>query len=87
MKKILISWLVLLLIACPCFSAQRVNGYTRSNGTYVAPHYRSNSDSYKFNNYSAKGNVNPYTGKRGYTTPSYRIRTNSGSYSTKIKNR
>lgn len=80
MKKLL--YIVLLLcFTLPCYSAQRVNGYMRSNGTYVAPHYRSSSDSYKFNNYSTRGNVNPYTGKKGYTTPSYRVRTNN--YPTK----
>lgn len=80
MKKLLYI-LLLLCFALPSYSAQRVNGYMRSNGTYVAPHYRSTSDSYKFNNYSTKGNVNPYTGKKGYTTPSYRVRTNN--YKTK----
>jgi hypothetical protein len=46
---------------------QRVSGYTRrSTGTYVMPYYRSNSNRYKFDNYSAKYNSNPFTGKRGY---------------------
>jgi len=42
-----------------------VKGYTRKNGTYVAPHYRSSSNSTAKDNWSTKGNVNPYTGKRG----------------------
>jgi len=42
-----------------------VRGYVRRDGTYVAPHMRSSPDSYKFNNYSTKGNVNPYTGAVG----------------------
>lgn len=42
-----------------------VRGYIRKDGTYVAPHMRSSPDSYKFNNYSTKGNVNPYTGAVG----------------------
>jgi hypothetical protein len=29
-----------------------VNGYTRSNGTYVAPHYRTAPDGNPYNNYS-----------------------------------
>lgn len=29
-----------------------VSGYTRSNGTYVAPHYRSAPNAYKWDNYS-----------------------------------
>lgn len=42
-----------------------VHGYTTSKGTYVAPHHATNRDSTKSNNYSQKGNVNPYTGKEG----------------------
>ena len=30
-----------------------VNGYFKSNGTYVAPYFRSSPDGYSFNNYSA----------------------------------
>jgi hypothetical protein len=47
----------------------RVRGYFRSNGTYVQPHYRSNPDIYKWNNWSVKGNINPYTGKSGTLNP------------------
>lgn len=42
-----------------------VKGYTKKDGTYVAPHYRSSPNSTKSDNYSTKGNVNPYTGKEG----------------------
>jgi len=54
-----------------------VRGYFRSNGTYVAPHYRSAPDGNFHNNWSTKGNYNPYTGEAGtrVTPPSYR-----GSY-------
>ena len=41
-----------------------VNGYTRSNGTYVRGHYRSNPDGIKSNNYgpskSSSDRLNPY---------------------------
>jgi hypothetical protein len=47
-------------------AAVRVKGYIKSNGTYVVPHYRSNPDSSKLNNWSTKGNYNIYTGKKGY---------------------
>ena len=53
-----------------------VQGYTKKDGTYVAPHYRSNPDSNPFNNYSTKGNVNPYTGQPGTKNPY----GSSGSY-------
>lgn len=42
-----------------------VRGHYRSNGSYVQPHYRSNPDGIRSNNWSARGNVNPYTGKVG----------------------
>lgn len=47
-------------------AATRVSGYTTKRGTYVAPHYRSDSNSRKYDNYSSRGNYNPYTGKKGY---------------------
>ena len=66
-----------MISATACF-ADYVNGYHRSNGTYVSGHYRSTGDSFKHNNYSYKGNTNPYNGKRGYTNPQpYRMRTNN----------
>lgn len=43
-----------------------VKGHTRSNGTYVKPHYRTKPDSTVNNNWSTKGNINPYTGKEGW---------------------
>lgn len=46
-----------------------VKGYTKKDGTYVAPHQRSSPDGSKLNNYSTKGNVNPYTGKAGTVNP------------------
>ena len=46
-----------------------VNGYFRSNGTYVQPHYRTSPNSTTYDNYSTKGNVNPYTGEKGYKDP------------------
>ena len=40
-----------------------VYGYTRGNGTYVQPHWRSDPDGIPYNNFSYPGNLNPYTGK------------------------
>ena len=48
----------------------RVRNYTRrSTGSYVFSHRRTSADRTKFNNWSTKGNVNPYTGKRGTKAP------------------
>jgi hypothetical protein len=46
-----------------------VGGYYWSNGTYVAPHYQTNPDSSRLNNWSTQGNVNPYTGQMGTRSP------------------
>ncbi|WP_232786540.1 hypothetical protein [Achromobacter sp. DH1f] len=46
-------------------SSTGVHGYTNNNGTYVAPHQRSTPDSSLNNNWSTKGNTNPYTGQPG----------------------
>ena len=43
-----------------------VEGYFRKDGTYVRGHYRSSPDKSFNNNWSTKGNYNPYTGKKGY---------------------
>lgn len=50
-------------------SSVHVRGYTRKSGTYVAPHMRTAPDSTRQNNWSTKGNVNPYTGKAGTKNP------------------
>jgi len=49
----------------PADAQDYVQGYTRSDGTYVAPYYRSAPDDSVTNNYSFAGNVNPYTGEVG----------------------
>lgn len=60
-----------LVVLSPTLSAQvRVNGYWKKNGTYVAPHYRSSPNSNPYDNYSTRGNFNPYTGQRGTVSPS-----------------
>ncbi len=46
-----------------------VQGYTRSNGTYVQGYHRTAPDNNVYNNYSTRGNVNPYTGQQGQVTP------------------
>lgn len=59
-----------------------VKGYTKKNGTYVAPHYRSDPNGTKLDNWSTKGNYNPYTGKAGTKniTPNYYPSSSGSSY-------
>jgi len=42
-----------------------VSGYVTSRGTYVAPHYATNPNGTRNDNYSTRGNVNPHTGEPG----------------------
>lgn len=46
-----------------------VRGYTKKDGTYVAPHRQTNPNGTQRDNYSTKGNINPYTGKSGKVEP------------------
>lgn len=70
MKKIFIGILIIIatffLTSKSALAYVRVRSYTRSNGKYVSPYYRSNSNSYRWDNYSSRGNINPWTGKKGY---------------------
>jgi hypothetical protein len=66
--KILLKILVLLTLFLPSMVLARdvaVDGYYKSNGTYVQPHHRSSPNTTTSDNYSHKGNVNPYTGQKG----------------------
>ena len=60
------------LIATPAFAqgSHYVQGYTRSNGTYVTPHYQTNPNGNAYDNWSSRPNVNPYTGQEGTRDPS-----------------
>jgi hypothetical protein len=54
MSKVL-TVLFVLCIVTPCFAKDvYVHGYTRKDGTYVAPHHRTSPDEYKWNNYGPK---------------------------------
>ena len=64
MKKLIIT-LCLFAAGSTALADTYVNGYYRSNGTYVRPHYRTTADNYTYNNYSYKGNYNYHTGNYG----------------------
>jgi len=74
MKKLILALVgaALFLPAVAADAQTRVRGYFRSNGTYVQPHYRSSPNSTTLDNYSTRGNVNPYTGRPGTRDPNYR---------------
>lgn len=53
------------------FGQTYVNGYFKSNGTYVQPHIRSSANSTNLDNWSTRGNFNPYTGTAGSVARDY----------------
>lgn len=61
-----VSMLVLGTFSIVSARTVSVKGYTRkSTGTYVMPSYRTSPNRTKSDNYSTKGNYNPYSGKLG----------------------
>ena len=74
MKRLLIFFL-LATFSISSFSQSKsssdvyVKSYTRSNGTVVKGHYRTAPNSTNRDNFTTRGNVNPYTGKKGYIKP------------------
>lgn len=70
MHKLLVS----IFIALASFSAladNYVQGYVKSDGTYVPGYFRSSQDTTNTNNYSTQPNVNPYTGTQGNRAQDY----------------
>jgi hypothetical protein len=68
MRKFVLA-LAAFSIAVPAMAQTHVRGYTRKDGTYVAPHVRSAPNSSRYDNWSTAPNVNPYTGKTGTVDP------------------
>lgn len=70
MKKIIL--ILALLFVCSTANAQvRVKSYLKRDGTFVPTHIRTLPNSTTSDNYSTKGNFNPYSGKKG--TRQYRF--------------
>ncbi len=89
MKKALIFTFIALSWLIPLSSAYavHVNGYYRSNGTYVQSYERTAPDGNPYNNYSYPGNYNPNTGKitggsAATYLNNYYNHSTGGSYST-----
>lgn len=76
-EKTVLALIAFSLAFAPCLivtdasakGSTNVKGYTKKSGTYVAPHKRTAPNKTKMDNYSTKGNTNPYTGKAGTKRP------------------
>jgi hypothetical protein len=69
--KITLVFLFTLFISVPALAAENhpVRGHMKKNGTYVQPHRQTNANHTQRDNWSSKGNANPYTGKQGKKEP------------------
>lgn len=71
MKKLLVFIVLALATTFALGRDVAVRGHVTKKGKYVAPSHRTSPDHTQRNNYSAKGNVNPYTGKKGTKKPKH----------------
>lgn len=73
MKNLLLTILSVLLLSLAgvVHADQHVSGYHSKSGKYVSSYKRTSKDYTQRNNYSSKGNYNPYTGKKGTKTPKW----------------
>lgn len=58
--------LIILILLFPIFSfSKSIRSYFRKSGKFVMSYQRTRANKTKLDNYSSKGNINPYTGKKG----------------------
>lgn len=69
MKKKAAIAAALMLASIGAMADKYTNGYVRKDGTYVQGHYSTNANGTRLDNYSTKGNLNPYTGQVGTVSP------------------
>lgn len=69
MKKLAI--LFACTLAASAWSQTHVKPHVRADGTYVEGYYRSTPNRTVDDNYSTRGNQNPYTGQQGTEPRSY----------------
>lgn len=84
MKKFAL-FLVFTLFTLNSFAQVSVRGYYKSNGTYVQPYQRTAPNNTVNDNYSTRGNTNPYTGEEG-TKPRSEYNNVNSSYNNSSYN-
>jgi len=73
--KRLTFWFLLTVLSCPLSAwaqwapDQTVRGHSRQDGAFVQPYHRTVPDQDPYNNYSTRGNNNPWTGQSGTVNP------------------
>lgn len=53
------------------------NSYIKNNGTVVSSHYKTVNNNTNWDNYSTSGNINPFTGNKGYRAKDYSVEANN----------
>jgi len=80
MKKTILFFSILLAFTCTAYSQYNLygtptvklqSGYTKSNGTYVDPYYKTTPNNTNRDNMSTKDNYNPYNGTEGTKAKDY----------------
>jgi hypothetical protein len=69
MKKLAV--ITFIAFAAAASAQVHVRPHVNSNGTLVEGHYRGSPNKTDLDNYSTRGNTNPYTGEEGTKRPSY----------------
>lgn len=69
--KIIFALLINITFIAESGATTNVHGYSKRDGSYVAPHRRTDSNHTQRDNWSTKGNVNPDTGKKGTKNASH----------------
>jgi hypothetical protein len=65
----LIAALLIATFAATAWAQTYVRPHVNKDGTYIEGHYRSAPNHTDSDNYSTKGNVNPFTGQDGTVIP------------------
>jgi len=82
MKKLIVAIGIVCMLGISAVAFAKdvyVQGYYRSNGTYVQPYHRSSPNSTTDDNYGTKGNINPFTGQPGTIAPPSPFGTDPGT--------
>lgn len=79
MRRIFFALAALFAINAALADDYYTRGYTRRDGTPVQGHYSTQPNEHRYDNYSSRGNVNPYTGERGSQRNEF---TNPPAYNT-----
>ncbi len=68
MKTLILLLLPISLLAQENHQTEKVKHYQKRDGTHVQSYHRTKGNSKTSDNYSHKGNSNPYTGKKGHSS-------------------